>query len=121
MDIDAAVISEQIAHQNESLVEHRNEGVRTLAPCIPIGDLLQNVGLLREFVVANLDIHGEIRAYVERWVDVDELDPSLSLDLLAQWPILETGEDELVVAPDQLVGPSLDLTSTRVHREEVHL
>ena len=66
----------------------------------------ENVGLLGEGVVADLDVHGEVGADVEGRVDVDELDAALRFDLLAQRTVLEAGEDELVVAPDELVGPA---------------
>ena len=48
------------------------------------------------------DVHAEVGPDVEGRVDVDQLDPSLSLDLLAQRAVLEAGEDQLVVAPDEL-------------------
>ncbi len=43
--------------------------------------------------------------------DVDELEAAGVLDLAAQGPGLEGGEDELVVAPDEFVGPALDLAA----------
>ena len=48
------------------------------------------------------DVHAEVGPDVEGGGDVDQLDAPLSLDLLAQRAVLEAGEDQLVVAPDEL-------------------
>jgi hypothetical protein len=52
-------------------------------------------------------------------VNVDELEAAGVLDLAAERAALEGGEDELVVAPDEFVGPALDLAADQV--EEVDL
>jgi len=43
----------------------------------------------------------------KRRINVDQLEAALLLDLFAHRAILQTGEDELVVAPDELVRPAL--------------
>ena len=68
---------------------------------------------------ADLDVHGEVRPDVEGRVDVDGLQPAGVLDLAAQRAGLEGGEDELVIAPDEFVGPALGLAAA--HVEEVGL
>jgi hypothetical protein len=64
------------------------------------------------------DVHPEISADVERGVDVDELEAALALDLVAQRAVLQAGEDQLVVAPDELVGPAFELPAAGVEVEE---
>ena len=73
--------------------------------------MFEEVGFLVEGFAADLDVHGEVRADVEGWVDVDELEAAGVLDLAAQRAGLEGGEDELVVAPDEFVGPALGLAA----------
>src|SRR5438270_351049 len=41
-------------------------------------------------------------------------------NLLAQRPSLQRGEDELVVAPDQLIGPALLLSAPRIKQVLLH-
>ena len=106
MHIDAPIFRQQIAHEDQPLVDHGDERIGALAPGVAVGDFFENVGLLGEGVVADLDVHAEVGAHVEGRVDVDELDAALLLDLLAQRAVLQAGEDELVVAPDELVGPA---------------
>jgi len=91
MHIDAPVIGEQITHQNEAFVDHRDKRVGTLAPGIAVGDLFKNVGLLGEGVaaIANLDVHREVSPDIERRVDVDQLQTALLFDFVAQRPVLE--------------------------------
>ena len=108
MHIDTPILREQVAHEDEAFVDHGDEGVRALAPGVAVGDLFQDVGLLGEGVAADLDVHGEIGAHVKGRVDVDQLEAALLFDLLAQRAVLEDGEDQLVVAPDELVGPALE-------------
>ncbi len=69
-----------------------------------------------EGFAADLDVHGEVRADVEGRVDVDELQPTGVLDLAAQRTGLEGGEDELVIAPDEFVGPALGLAAGGVEK-----
>jgi hypothetical protein len=121
MYVDAAVVGEQIAHQHQPLVDHRDEGIGTLAPGIAVGNLFKDVRPLGEGVVADLDIHREIRADIERRIDIDQFEAALLFDLLAQGAVLERRQDELVVAPDELVGPALELAAARVGGEEVRL
>jgi len=64
---------------------------------------------------AHLELEGEhVGADVEWRVDIDQLQPAGLLDLLAQRAALQARQDQLVVAPDQLVGPALDLPPARV-------
>ena len=53
-------------------------------------------------VFAKGDVPGKIGPDVERRVDVDQLDPALPLNLLAQRPVLQARQNQLVVPPDQL-------------------
>ena len=77
------------------------------APGIAVGDLFQDVGLLGEGVVADLDVHRKVRAHVKRRVNVNQLEPALFFNLLTQRAILQRREDQLVVAPDELIRPTL--------------
>jgi hypothetical protein len=61
---------------------HGDEGVGALAPGVPIGDFFQDIGLLGEGVTADLDVHGKIGPHVKRWVNVDQLEATLLLNLL---------------------------------------
>ena len=96
----------------------RDERVRALAPGVAVGDFFEDVRLLGEGVVADLDVHAEVGADVEGRVDVDQLDAAVGLDLLAQRAVLEAGQDELVVAPDELVGPAVELAAAGVPVEQ---
>ena len=98
MHINTPILRQQILHEDQPLVDHGDEGIRALAPSVAVGDFFEDVGLLGEGVAADLDIHGEIRAHVEGRVDVNQLQPALRLDLLAQRPVFQGGEDELVIA-----------------------
>ena len=69
-----------------------------------------------EGLAADLDVHAEIGADIEGRVDVDQLEAAGVLDLLAQRAALQRREDQLVVAPDELVGPALQLTPARVEQ-----
>jgi hypothetical protein len=117
MHINTPILRQQIPHQHQPLVDHGNKGVRPFAPGVAVGDLFEDVGLLGEGVAADLDVHGEVCAHIEGRVDVDQLQPALLFDLLAQRAVLEAGQDQLVVAPDQLVGPTLELTAPAIKIE----
>ena len=93
MDVDGTILRHQIPHQNQPLVNHRNERIRPAAPGVAVGDLLQQVWFLVESLAADLDVHGEVGADVERRVDVDELQAARVLDLAAQGARLERGEN----------------------------
>ncbi|MEI6787674.1 MAG: hypothetical protein WCL49_04260 [bacterium] len=67
-----------------------------------------------EGLAADLDIHAEVCADVEGRVNVDELEAARVLDLATECAALERGEDEFVIAPDEFVGPTLDLPSSGV-------
>jgi len=70
------------------------------------------LGFLVKGLAADLDVHREIGPHVERRVDVDQSQAAGFLDLLAQWAALQPAQ--LVVAPDQLVGPAAHLPPARV-------
>ena len=107
----------QIAHEDEAFVNHGDEGIRAAPPGVAVGDLFEEVRLFVEGLAANLDVHAEVRAHVEGRVDVDELEAAGVLDLAAERAALEGGEDELVVAPDEFVGPALDLPPAAIELE----
>src|SRR5438445_3810242 len=86
-------------------------------PGVAVGDLFEEVGLFVEGLAANLDVHAEVRADVEGRVNVDELEAAGVLDLAAERAALEGGEDELVVAPDEFVGPAFDLATAGIDAE----
>jgi hypothetical protein len=65
---------------------------------------------------ADLDVHGEVGADVERWVDVDEFETASILDLAAEGAGFKGGEDELIVAPNEFIGPALELATGGVHQ-----
>ncbi|MEK7763993.1 MAG: hypothetical protein AAB433_20670 [Nitrospirota bacterium] len=67
-----------------------------------------------EGLATDFDVHAEVRAHVERWVDVDELQAPGVLDLAAERSGLERRKDEFVVAPDKFIGPALDLPPAQV-------
>ncbi len=119
MHIDAAVLRQQIPHQRQPLVDHSDERICALSPGIAVGDFFQDVGLLGESVATNLDVHRKIRAYVEGRVNVDQFQPALLFNLLAQRAVFQAGKDELVVAPDELIGPTLELAATFVKKQSL--
>jgi hypothetical protein len=118
MHIDTPIFREQVAHKDEPFIDHGDEGVGPFAPGVAVGDFFEDVGAFGEGVaaVADFDVHGEIGPDVEGRVDVDELEAALFFDLIPQRAVLEAGEDQLVVAPDELVGPPLHLPPARVEQ-----
>jgi len=116
MHINTPILGQQIMHQHEPFVDHGDEGIGTLAPGVTVGNLFQDVGLFGKGITANLDIHREIRAHVERRIDVDQFEAALFLDLFAQRAVLQRGKDELVVAPDQFVCPALELSAAKIEK-----
>ena len=114
MHVDAAIAVHQVAHQDEALVDHRDERIRAAPPSVAVGDLFEEVRLLVKRLAADLDVHAEVGAHVERRVDVDQLQAAGVLDLPAQRAALERRENQLVVAPDELVGPALQLAAASV-------
>ena len=117
MDVDAAIAVHQVTHEDEALVNHGDEGICAAPPGVAVGDLFEEVRLLVEGLAANLDVHAEVRAHVEGRVDVDKLQAAGVLDLAAERAALEGGEDELVVALDEFVGPALDLPPAHVETQ----
>ena len=107
MNVDAPFLGQQVPHQDQPLVNHRDKGIRALPPCVAIGDLLQDVGPFGESIAADFDVHRKICAHVKWRVNVDQLEAALIFNLLAQWSVLQRGEDEFVIAPDELIGPAL--------------
>ena len=57
MHINAPILGQQIPHQHQPLVDHGDEGIRTLAPSVAVSDLFQDVGLLGKRVAPNFDVH----------------------------------------------------------------
>jgi hypothetical protein len=90
-------------------VQHGDERVDALPPGVAVGDFFEDVGFIGEGFVANFDVHGEINADIEGGIDIDELDAALLFDFVAERAAAEGGEDELVVASDEFVGPALEL------------
>ncbi|HNP82599.1 MAG TPA: hypothetical protein PKN47_14140 [Nitrospira sp.] len=67
-----------------------------------------------EGLTADLDVHAEVRAHVEGRVDVDELQASGVFDLAAERAALEGRQNQLVVAPNEFVGPTLNLPPAHI-------
>ena len=87
--INTPILGQQIPHQNQPLVDHADEAVGAAAPGVAVSDLFQQIGLLVESLAADLDIHREVRADIEGWVDVDQFEATRVLDLAAQGAGLE--------------------------------
>ena len=121
MHIDASLLVHQIPHQDQPLVNHRNKRIRPASPGVAVGDLFQQVRFLVESLAADLDVHRKTRADIERRVYIDQLQAARVLDLAAQRAALQRGEDQLVVAPDEFVGPAFQLTPTRVKQITLYL
>ena len=111
MDIYTPIWSEEISHQRESLIDHRDEAIGSLAPGITIGELLEYRRRLGELLISYLHLHREISTHIERWIDIDELDPSGSLYLSPHRSVSQTREYELVISPDKLIRPTRELSS----------
>ena len=90
-----------------------------MSPGIAVGDLLENVGFLVEGLAADLDVHAEVGTDIKRRVNVDELEAAGFFDLGAEGTGFEGGEDEFVIAPDEFVGPALDLAAAGVEAKLV--
>ena len=136
MDINASIFGQQIPHQRQPLVDHRDERVGTFSPRVAVGNLLQDVGFLGEGldfagrtplaplirgVAPHFDVHRKIGPHVERRIDVDALQAALRLDFLAQRPVLQRRQNQFVVAPDEFVRPPLELPAAGVRRKERQL
>lgn len=89
MNINGAILRQQIPHQDQTFVNHRDKRVGSTSPRVAIGDLLQKVRLLVERLAADLDVHREVGADVEGRIDVDQLQPARVFNLLAQCAALE--------------------------------
>lgn len=79
----------QVAHQNEAFVDHREERIGAQPPSISVSDLLEQIWFLVKGLVADLYIHREIGADIERRIDVDEFEAARILDLPAQRAALQ--------------------------------
>ena len=117
MHINAPLRVHQIPHEDQPFINHGDEGIGAAAPGIAVGDLFEQVGFFVEGFAADFDIHGEVGADVEGRVNVDEFEAAGVFDLAAEGTALERGEDEFVIAPDELVGPALDLASAQIEAE----
>ena len=94
MHINTSILRQQITHEDKPFVDHGNERIRALAPGIAVGDFFEDIGLLGKGVRdpvggRDLDVHLEIRAYVEGGIDVNQFQPALGLDLFPQWSVLQ--------------------------------
>lgn len=119
MHIDTSLRVHQIAHQNQPFIDHSDEGVGAAAPGVAIGDLFEEVGLFVKGLAADFDVHGEVRADIEGRVDIDEFEAAGVFDLTAERAGFERRENQLVVAPDEFVGPAFDLASAHAEAEFV--
>ena len=89
MHIDTPILRQQISHEDQPFIDHRYEGIRTFAPGIPVGDLLKNIRFFGKGILANLDLHREIRADIKGRINVDEFESALRFDLFTQRSVLE--------------------------------
>ena len=89
MHINAPILSQQIPHENKALINHGDEAVRAFAPGVAVGKLFKHIGFFGEGVVADLNVHGEISAHVERRVNVNKLDAALLFNLFADGAVFK--------------------------------
>jgi hypothetical protein len=89
MDINAAILREQVTHQHQSPVDHSDEGIRTLAPGVAERDLFQDVPLLGENIVAARDVHREVVAHIKGRVNLAQLGAAPLIKLLALRTVLQ--------------------------------
>ncbi|WP_245184725.1 hypothetical protein [Neolewinella antarctica] len=61
----------------------------------------------------------KVRPNGEGRVDVNEFETALGVDLPAQWPVGEGGEDQFIIAPDQFVVPAGALAALVVEQGKV--
>lgn len=90
MYIYTSIIGEEISHETESLIDHRDEAIGSLPPRITIGEFLKYCGRFCILFITYLDLHREVSSNIERRIDIDELDASLRLYLLSQRSVLQT-------------------------------
>ena len=121
MHVDAPIWSEEISHQRESLVDHGDEAISSLSPGITVCEFLQYGRRLGELFIADLHLHREVSTHIERWIDIDELDPSRFLYLSPHRSVSQTREYELVISPDELVRPACELSSLIIDIEQTPL
>ncbi len=121
VNIDTPIWSEEISHQRESLIDHRDEAISSLAPGIAIGEFLEYGRRLGELLISDLHLHREVSTHIERWIDIDELDPSCLLYLSSHRSVSQTREYELVISPDELVRPARELSSLVIDIEQTSL
>ena len=72
-------------------------------------------------LATDFNVHAEVSADIEGWVDVYQLQSASVLDLLSEGTCLERRKNQLVVAPDEFIGPALDLPTARVEPVELRL
>ena len=112
------LLRQQRVHEFQPFIHHGEVRRNALPPRIPVSDFLDDgLFFLRRFA-ADFDVEAEVGADGEGRVNIDELQPALGFDVQAQGAVGEAGEDELVVAPDELVGPALELPPPEVGLEE---
>ena len=111
VDIDTPIWSQEISHQRESLIDHRDEAIGSLPPGVTVGELLEYGWWLGELFISYLHLHREVSTHIERWIDIDELDPSCSLYLSSHGSVPQAREYQFVISPDELVRPAWELSS----------
>ena len=90
MHINTPILRQQIPHQHQPLINHGDERVRALAPCVPISQFFYDTRLFGEGVAADLNIHGKIRAHVKRRINVNQLDAALFFNLFTKRSVFQT-------------------------------
>ena len=60
-----------LASELAARTDHRDKGIRPLAPSVAVGNLFEDARLLGKGIAANLNIHRKIRAHVKGWINVD--------------------------------------------------
>src|SRR5688572_30552906 len=106
MNIDGSITRKQVGHDPQSFGYHSDERICPPAPSVPISNLFNYARSLGYSLLSHVNIYREVGTYIERGINIDQLQPSGCLDLSPQPPALKRGQHQLIVAPDQLVGPT---------------
>ena len=70
-------------------MDHDDETFRGFRPCVPVCDFFEDVRLFGGGSFADFDVHDEVGADVMGRIDVDQLEPTLTLNFLTQWTVFE--------------------------------
>lgn len=81
VNVNRAIVRQEVTHEDQAFVEHCDEAICAASPGVPVRNLLQQVSLLVEGLIADLDVHTEICTYVEWRIDIDQLEAPCVLDL----------------------------------------